>query len=169
MNPESWGFIGTLLGAIVGASASIFTTRINSKNAIRIQSNLDKYKREEKFRDFQRENLLKTQEKLYESFRLVGMAHLEDLKNYMETNKWEISPLNPKFENDLANTFRQIAILTERIDNNDLRAELGEIRKLMTKCLVVTTHSDSQKMMMKLSDQFDDLMKKLGVILRSNY
>ena len=64
MNPESWGFIGTLIGAIVGASASILTTKINSKNAIKIQEEIERNTRKERFRNFQRDNILELQETL---------------------------------------------------------------------------------------------------------
>lgn len=52
MEPLTWGFIGTLIGAIVGASASIFTTYINARNSSKIQENIEALKEKKYFEDF---------------------------------------------------------------------------------------------------------------------
>ncbi|MDE1205541.1 hypothetical protein [Tenacibaculum larymnensis] len=52
MSPHTWGFIGVLIGAFIGASASIITTIISNRNAIKIQSKLEKNNRELLFREF---------------------------------------------------------------------------------------------------------------------
>ena len=64
MEPLTWAFIGTILGTIVGASSSIITTVITAKNSSKIQRELDKYTREENFREFQRNNYLKLQDQI---------------------------------------------------------------------------------------------------------
>ncbi|OXA93799.1 hypothetical protein [Flavobacterium hercynium] len=61
MDPLTWGFIGTLIGTVVGASATILTTIINTRNVSRKQNKLEIYKRQEIFREFQRDNYLKIQ------------------------------------------------------------------------------------------------------------
>ena len=61
------GFIVTL----IGASVSIFTTYLNNRNSVNIQMGNESFKRAELFREFQRDNLLKLQEKMSASMRLV--------------------------------------------------------------------------------------------------
>lgn len=169
MNPESWGFIGTLVGAIVGASASIFTTKINSKNAIRIQEDIEKNARKERFRNFQRDNLLELQEKLTQAMRLVTKVYLGDLKHFKETMDWESSRLNPELDNEIADSFRELAIKSERIDDNGLRDEIAQLRTKMTECVMAKSYESGQGKLISLIKRFDKLMPKLGEVLRQNY
>jgi hypothetical protein len=169
MNPESWGFIGTLIGAIVGASASILTTKINSKNAIRIQEETEKNARKERFRNFQRDNLLELQEILSLTFRLIAKAHLQDLENYKKGTNWTESKLNTELDNEIADSFRELSIKTERIDNDELRNEISKLRRKMTECLTADSYEAGQGKLISLIKKFDTEMPKLGKELRSNY
>ena len=169
MNPESWGFIGTLVGAIVGASASILTTKINSKNAIRIQEQTEKNARKERFRNFQRDNLLELQEVLSSTFRLITKAHWQDLKNYKNGTNWTESKLSPELDNEIADSFRELSINTERIDKDELRNEISKLRRKMTECLTADSYESGQGKLISLIEKFDSVMPKSGKELRSNY
>ncbi len=87
MDPLTWGFIGTIIGAMVGASASIITTLINVQNSIKNQTNLEKYKRQEVFREFQRNNYLKIQEIFPSALRFAFKLHSIDVKNYYKNGE----------------------------------------------------------------------------------
>ncbi len=169
MEPATWGFIGTILGTIVGASASIFATYLNGKNSINIQKSTEKFKREELFREFQRDNLLDLQGKLSHSMRLVTKAHLEDLEDYENTREWNLSSLSADLDKEIGDSFRQISIKAERIDNNELRNEIKQLRKKMTECLTANSFGARQGKLLSLMKGFDLLMPKLGEILRENY
>jgi hypothetical protein len=78
MDAATWGFIGTLAGAVIGATASICTTLVSSWNASRLQQNADYLERIERARAFQRDNLLALQDSLQDAMRLAARAHLED-------------------------------------------------------------------------------------------
>ena len=169
MNPESWGFIGTLIGAIVGASASILTTKINSKNAIKIQEEIEKNTRKERFRNFQRDNILELQETLSHTFRLIAKAHLQDLNNYKNGTNWNSSSLSSELDNEIANNFRELSIKTERIDDDGLRNEISNLRRKMTECLTAESYEAGQGKLISLIETFDNTMPKLGKELRSNY
>ncbi|HHB51624.1 MAG TPA: hypothetical protein ENK75_01055 [Saprospiraceae bacterium] len=162
MNPESWGFIGTLVGAIVGASASILATMINSKNAIRIQEKIEKDARKERFRNFQRDNLLELQELLTHTLRLIVKAHFVDLENYKKGIKWRESKLNTKLDNEISDSFREMSIKSERIEKDELRNEIIELRRKMNECLCADSYEVGQVMLKNLIEKFDDLMPKLG-------
>nr|WP_319510831.1 hypothetical protein [uncultured Draconibacterium sp.] len=169
MNPESWGFIGTLVGAIVGASVSILTTRINNKNAIQIQKDIDRNARKEKFREFQRNNFLELQEKLSYAMRLVTKAYFEDLENYRKSNNWKSSFLSPELDEEIGNCFRELSIKTERIDEKEIREEIINLRKMMTDLLMERTYEIVEQKLKILSDTFAQVMPKLGKALRENY
>lgn len=87
MDPLTWGFIGTLIGTVVGASASIFTTIINARTVSKNQNKLEIYKREEIFREFQRDNYLKIQESTYKAHRLVSLLHVQDMQNLKDSGQ----------------------------------------------------------------------------------
>ena len=169
MNPESWGFIGTIIGAIVGASASIITTRINSKNAIRIQEDIERNARHERYREFQRNNLLELQEKLTFGMRLMSEAYLEDLKNYKKSNKWKSSLLAYEFDQEIANSFREISLKAERVANDELRNEIIKMRDIMADFGMEKTREDAEQKQIILINKFRNLMPQLGKILRENY
>jgi len=169
MSPESWGFIGTLLGAIVGASASILTTRINSKNAIRIQENVERNARNERYREFQRNNLLELQEKLAYAMRLVTKAYIDDVDNYEKSNNWKSSLLSPALDEEIGNCFRELSIKTERIGENEIRDEIINLRKRMTDSLMEKTYKIAEQKQITLANTFGQLMPKLGKVLRDNY
>jgi len=169
MSPEIWGFTGALVGAIVGASASILTTRINSKNAIRIQENIDKNARKERYREFQRNNLLELQEKLIYAMRLVTKAYFEDLDNYKKTKKWKSSHLTTSLDEEIGNCFRELFIKTERIAENEIRDEIIRLIKMMSDLLMGSTYEIVEQNQITLANTFEHVMPKLGKVLRDNY
>lgn len=169
MDSITWGFIGTLIGTIVGASASIITTKINNKNAIRIQDRTEKNEREERFRQFQRDNFFELQNKLTHGMRLVSNAYVEDLKNYKATNDWISSNLSSELNNEIADCFREVSILTERVDDDKLRDEIAQLRRKMTECLLANSFDSAIEKMANLTLIFDQKMPKLGAALRKNY
>lgn len=169
MVAATWGFIGTIIGAIVGASACIFTTIINSRNAANLQLKAEKYKLNERFREFQRENLLKLQNDLSNSIRLIGMAYIEDLNNYNENNTWCTILRSNKLDEDIRISFLDLSILIERVNNDDLREYLRYIKKQMSKCLHAQTKGEAERLIKKTGDDFTQVMTKLGYELRNIY
>ena len=169
MSPESWGFIGTLVGTIIGASVSILTTRISNKNAIQIQEDIVKNERKERCREFQRNNLLELQEKLFYAIRLVNKAYLEDLDNYKISNNWRSSLLSPELDEEIGNCKRELSIKTERIGENELRNEIISLNKMITDFLLERKYEIVEQKLKILSDTFMNMMPKLGKVLRENY
>lgn len=169
MDSITWGFIGTLIGTIVGASASIFTTKINNKNAIRIQEINERNEHEERFRKFQRDNFFELQEKLSNGMRLVARAYVEDLDNYKVSNDWASSTLSSKLNNEIADCFREMSIRIERVDNDNLRDEITQLRRKMSECLLAKSFESANQRMADLTLMFDQKMPKLGAALRRNY
>jgi len=170
MEPLTWGFIGTLVGTIVGASASIVTTIINARNSSKIQIDLEKYKRQGIFREFQRDNYLKLQETFHKTLRLVALLHLEEIKNYNESGKWQKTKLNSENDRNLMIAFRDLSLYEERIQNDQLREELKSLRKKMSNVFLTSSKSESDEIMFDLmKNDFDRIMTNLGTELRNNY
>lgn len=159
------GFIGTL----IGASVSIFTTYLNNRNSVNIQMGNESFKRAELFREFQRDNLLKLQEIMSASMRLVGRAHFEDLKSFKETNNWQSNLLDPDLDKDINESFRELSINAERIDNNELRNEVKRLKEQMDECLLANNLASRRGRIAKLTKKFEVVMSQLGEVLRANY
>jgi hypothetical protein len=169
MDPLTWGFIGTLVGTVVGASASILTTIINTKNVSRNQNRLEIYKRQEIFREFQRHNYLKIQESTYKAHRLVSLLYVEDLQNLKDSGQWQQGILNAENSNELLFTVQDVMMYLERIQNEKVREE---IRNLTGKILRVSHTSDlkeSNQLLTEIQLDISSAMKILGTELRNNY
>lgn len=169
MDPLTWGFIGTLIGTIVGASTSIVTTILNSKYASKNQSRLEGYKRQEIFREFQRENYFKLQENMHKALRLTSLLHIEDMQNFKDTGKWQQGSLNRENDIDLMHTFRDLSIYIERIQNENVREEIRVLINKISQVCNTSSLSESNRLLNEISFDFKEVMKRLGIELRNNY
>jgi len=79
-----WGF----LGALVGASASIATSWLNSRHEMARQHQADSLERIERARAFQRDNLLELQQLLQGMVRFSARAQLEDERAFRQSGEW---------------------------------------------------------------------------------
>lgn len=165
MDAATWGFIGTLAGAVIGATASICATLVSSWNASRLQRNADYLERIERARAFQRDNILELQDSLQDAMRLIGCAHLEDVA----AANWGKSMLSEEVNQSILLTNRKLSILTERVADDKLRSELKQVREKMTNCLLAKSKAEGEALIMDTSTAFNLLMGYLGEVLRSNY
>jgi len=170
MDAATWGFVGTVVGAVVGASASILTTLISERNSARLQNNADTLERLERAREFQRNNLLEIQDSLAKNMRLVGRAHLEDVESYRKDgSEGRSNFLSEELDQELMLSSRKLAILTERIADDALRNNLKELRQKMTDVLMAKSEIESSEILQIVSTGFEQFMQQLGVVLRNNY
>lgn len=170
MDPLTWGFIGTVIGAIVGASASIITTLINAQNSSRNQTNLEKYRRQETFREFQRDNYLKIQETFHKALRLACLLHLEDVKNFHKNGVWQTELLDSEVDTELMFSIRDLSICLERVHNDPLREEFKYLRNKIRSLSRTLSKVESDLIMSDLINKdFDKIMANLGIELRKNY
>ena len=170
MESVTWGLIGTLIGTTVGASASIITTVLNARNSTKNQNNIEKYKRQENFREFQRTNCLKLQEIFPKVIRLTSLILLEDIKNYHKTGEWQKSEIDSENDNSFMIEHRNLAIYLERIHNENLREELKKFAKKTSSVLRTSNKTESDVIMLDLvKKDYDRIMSNLGIELRKNY
>jgi len=169
MDSAIWGFIGTIVGAIVGASASILTTIINGRKSAQLQKERDNFERLERSREFQRNTLLELQDSLSQNLRLIGRAHLEDVASYRQNDGVRSNLLSAELNQDIMLSNRKNAILTERISDDELRNNLKKLRQDMTDVLFAKSENESRNKLQIVSTNFEKFMGKLGVVLRNNY
>lgn len=169
MDPLTLGFIGTLIGTAVGASASIFTTIINARNVSRNQNRLEIYKRQEIFREFQRDNYLKIQESTYKALRLVTLLHVQDMQNLKDSGQWQQGILNAENSNELLYTVNDIVMYLERIQNEKVREEIRKLTGKMLKVSHTGGWKESNQILGEINLDISNAMKILGTELRNNY
>ena len=170
MEPVTWGFVGTIVGTIVGATASIATSFIAANNSLRLQKDAESLERVERARQFQRNNFLALQEAMATAMRLVGQAHLEDLESYRKNPGTNKSPmLSEALDQDIASINRQLSLLTERVSDDSLRELFKTLRTDMTVVVMARSESESNSAIEWASNSYQITMEKLGEALRSSY
>lgn len=168
MEPATWGFIGAITGALVGASASIATTAITAWNTRRLQQAASKIERSDRAREFQRQNLLELQEALSEEMRLVTRAHHEDMKSFaLGGNRDRL--LSEDLNQDLFNASRKTVHLVERVANDELRSDLKSVRRMMADLLLSDDAANPNAKMTALGSKYISTMESLGTVLRASY
>lgn len=170
LEPVTWGFIGTIVGTVAGASASILTTMIAERNRRNIKRDEAAYAREERLREFQCDNLLTVQDVLSSTMRLVAKAHLEDMDHYRNRqSESEPAMLNCDLDNEIRLSNKELSILSERIADDSLRENIKLLRAKMTAVLLAKSAAESERALASLSYAFDESMAKIGVVLRSTF
>lgn len=169
MDAALWGFIGTVLGAAVGASASVATTVIASKNAAGLQAQADSLERSERSRAFQRDNLLATQEALQSVGRLVSRAFHHDVMACRSGGVWATTLLPAELDESLGDSNRCLAALMQRIADDSLREQLRQVHSDLTLVTMSASREEADARMTASTVAFDRVMTHLGQVLRSNY
>lgn len=165
MDAAVWGLLGTL----VGAGVSIGTSFIGVWKENRLQEKQYCFEREERARTFQRDNLLKIQDLLQKSIRLMGQAHFYDMNAFRETGDWRSNILNDELNEEISIINRELVITIERISNDKLRTEIKDFRGHVSLGLLSTSMKESENKLHEASNLFMELMEKVGIELRKNY
>lgn len=169
MEPAVWGLIGTLAGAVVGAAASIVTTVIASRNAIKLQRQSDSLEREERARAFQRDNLLQLQDAITHSLRLMGRAHIEDHRSYKKSGTWGTDLLSEELDQEIAVANRHLSVLIERLSSDELRTEVKALHGKMVDHSLAQTPEDAEAHLRQAVGGAGKVMENVGLTLRNHY
>lgn len=169
MEPASWGFIGSLLGAVVGASASVATTAINARHSFRLQAASKEWEKAEKFSSFQQETLLAIQGAVQNLTRLMARAHLKDRKSYATTGVWGREPLGEELNEEIGEANRVLASMVERVANDELRGNIKHIQAGITEVIMSKSYEDAIAKFSSVAKEYNELMLLLGSTLRSLY
>lgn len=164
MDAMTWGFIGTVVGAVT----SIATTAITNWNSYQISQSTKTQDREERARSFQRETLLELQVELRKYIRCCSLIYRADRENFKETNKW--SNLIPKeLDEQMLDLNSKTAILIQRISNENLRSQLNELKTATTKCQLAENEYDAGAYHVSYVTLYDNVHEQLGKVLRNTY
>jgi len=170
LEPVTWGFIGTIVGTVAGASASILTTVIAERNRRSIRRDEAANARAERAREFQSSNLLKVQDVLSNTIRLVARAHLEDMHHYKnEQSEPGFAMLSEDLDNEIRLSNKELSILSERIADDSLRENIKLLQAKMTAVLFADSPVESEIALKDLSYAFDESMAKIGIVLRNTF
>jgi len=169
MEPAAWGFIGSLFGAVVGASASVLTTAINARHSLKLQATGKEWEKAAKFSSFQHETLLTAQSAVQNLTRLMAKAYLQDRKSYAATGKWSRGSLGEELNEELGEANRLLSSMVERVADNELRGKIKQIHASITDICLATSPEDARAKFLKIGEEYDELMQHLGSTLRNLY
>ena len=169
MEQTMWGFVGALVGTVIGGGVSILTTLITNRTAHVIQSAKIREEVAEKARQFQRVTLIELQEALLVHTRLVARAHLEDLAAFRRSGSWQKNLLDDDLNESLRASNQKLAMLLERLASDELRRDLKVFRGLLTAATISETEDQAVQSFENASARLEDINQRIGEALRSYY
>jgi hypothetical protein len=158
-----------LLGGLIGACASVGTTFLNTRHAINLQSSADAIERQEKARAFQRDNLLACQEQMQVVGRLTAKAFHEDAMALQSGIAWQKHRINPELDEDLTTSRRKLAMLIERVADDELRHELKSLSRLLYEVGGAASFQEAESALNTAMATNQETMELLGTVLRKTY
>lgn len=169
MEPAAWGFIGSLFGAVVGASASVLTTAINTRHSFKLQAASKEWEKAAKFSSYQHETLLAVQSAVQNLTRVAAKAHSQDRRSYAQTGKWAQGTLGKELNEELGEANRVLSTIVERVADNELRGKVKQLHGTITDVCLAVSHEDAYAKFLKTGREYDEVMQHLGSTLRNLY
>lgn len=170
MDPAaSWGFIGTIAGAFVGAMASIGTTWLNNKNASTLESDKFKAQKVELARAFQRETSLALQDAIHHLARHSSKSQSTLIKALVAAHQGKSAPEpeSEEQEDELREAFMAVSILQERIANDAIRDLVNRFTTLSAHSHTIDTVASIQEYRREWALNMNMLILELGRYHRS--
>ena len=169
MEPVTWGFIGTLFGAFIGAAASVLTTYIAAQNTRQMKKDEMDLERQESSRKFQLNNFTELQNALAEFLGLTHKVHLEVGRATIENKSLEdvLINLDEKLNQDILRMHRQLSILNARILDDKLRENVESLRQEMFNTQMAQNYDQSLSSMNKAKEKYAEVIKEIGVHFRA--
>ncbi|WP_156873769.1 hypothetical protein [Perlucidibaca piscinae] len=165
MDAAIWG----LLGTIVGALASIATSWIGGRHAFGLQRQVASEEQKERHRAFQRETLIKLQEALHDSLRMMTRAHLEDAASFKTSGNSQTSILSEDVNEGVRVAGRRLIILIQRVANDDLRSDLKAIAENMARVVMAKSQREADAALADVYQAGERVMEHIGAVLRGYY
>lgn len=164
MDPMTWGFLGT----IIGAGTSIATTFINSSNSFRILIKTKEQAQKELKKSFQRETLIELQNELRTYILSCSRAYRSHIKLYNETGLWE-ELISENLDEDIFNLSSKLSILIQRISNERLRFNMIKLQTSATQCNKARDSREATEHHKNYLEFYEKIHEELGEELRSLY
>lgn len=165
MDAAIWGLIGTL----VGAMASIGTTWIASRSNLHIQLITNKQERSERASAFQRQTLVDLQDAIHDTLRLTTQGYIQDRDAHFSGKPWGDNMLSEPLNEDLRLAERRVAILRERVSDDQLRNEIKALMNLSKEILLSRSANEAKSHMEKCYNVGNNLLVSIGTVLRKHY
>ncbi|PSV28111.1 hypothetical protein [Photobacterium sp. GB-56] len=164
MEAVTWGFVGT----IVGALASIATTALTSWNSHILSNKAKEHERQEVANAFQRETILDLQVEFFEYFRSCCQIYRYDKINFEDTGKWSQS-IPEELDDKNRTLSAKTALLIQRISDDELRTSLQAFKDVCIQCLMAKDEHEATKYHSKAMYDYVKVNELLGKMLRSTY
>jgi hypothetical protein len=160
-----WG----LLGALVGAGASIATSWLSNRHEIARQHLADSLERIERSRAFQRDNLLELQQSLQDAVRLSARAQLKDEQAFRQSGEWGKALLGEEVSEGTRAANARLMALTERVADDSVRASVKNLRERLATLSVARTQEQANAVWGDAMAAFPLVMEQIGTALRRLY
>ena len=165
MSAAIWGFIGTLVGALV----SICTTYVSTWHASKLQSDADRLARAEKHRAFQQDTLLELQEALHALMGLVSTRLYGKHQSDSEAGKNDGEAGENEADENERLTSRRVAILIDRLSDDELSSDLRRFHIELTNLDRASTRKEELEQFAKLAVNTQEVFGRIGKELRMRY
>lgn len=169
MDSTVLGFVGGLLGTIVGGFVSIKTSNNNSRTTAKLQNERNLEDRTERKRAVQRDVLHNIQDLVGEIVRDCARIYRFDLAAYNSGKPWGENRLDDEFDEACRLRNRQLSTLTERVLDDELRSAIRAYHKAILTIYYCKSSEQACESHLLAVLGFDDFMIKVGTVLRQNY
>jgi hypothetical protein len=160
-----WGFVGTLVGALI----SIGTTILSHRHAAVLQRQANDLDRQERARAFQRENLISLQDALQLCTRAVGKAVHEDIMAVRRGIPWGQNQIDSDLDETMRSSNARVYALVERVADDPLREAIRNYQTLLNSLLLTPDQRAAEAKFNRVTDAIPDVMAQLGTVLRRLY
>lgn len=156
-----WGFLGTLVGAVVSFAATFLT----AKNAANLQKEVAA--RESLVREqlMQRENYIELQIELNNLLRANAAIFVDDVERSKKGEAWPEIVTDADLSESARRAFAQVSMLNSRVTAHQVRQEVLNVRERLNFCLEARTyeeaHSRHQEAMIAGIDAIDRIGEEI--------
>lgn len=165
MEAAVWGFVGTLIGALV----SLGGTWLNARTTYSLHLLQAREELLERRREFQRKTLLELQEALHDAIRLTSRAHTEDMRAEKNGEKWGSNRLDEELSEQLRLSQRKVFILADRIEHEKVRTNVKGVLKALGDIVMASKPNEAQSKMADLFLRIESIFEQMGIVLRGYY
>lgn len=160
-----------LLGALIGAGASIWMSYINNNKSHDLQTDLEKLKRDNVSKDFQRETLIKVEEGLFAAVKLNNQIFLMFLFEYKDKEiDWSKPTIPEKISEDLRENFKTVRSNNERLINSVLREKIYLFQNQISRSIDFQRNKQQViNELTKINNKYDIVIKMIGAEIRKTY
>lgn len=165
MDSAVWG----LLGTVVGALSSIATTWLTALSMSKREQDKLREDRFERARAFQRQTLIELQDAIHDAMRLASRAFIEDDNAARAGKEWGRNMLSDDVDEGLRVAQRRVAILSDRVADDDLRASVKSLMQVNTQVALARSKGEAESAMAQATSGAPSVLEHIGILLRQNY